>query len=63
LFGVVVVGTDLVVVEESEHLLAMAPQAFEEALGIGVVAGGVDECIKALMNRDYTDVMLWGGTG
>ena len=49
LFGVVVVGTDLVVVEKGEHLLAMAPQAFEEALGIGVVEGGVDERIEALM--------------
>ncbi|MDQ3774883.1 MAG: hypothetical protein M3461_11230 [Pseudomonadota bacterium] len=27
----------------------MAPQAFEEALGIGIVKGGVDELIKALM--------------
>ena len=49
LFGVVVVGTDLVVVEEGEHLVAMAPQAFEEALGIGVVERGVDERIEALM--------------
>jgi hypothetical protein len=27
----------------------MAPQAFEEALGIGVVERGVDERIEALM--------------
>ena len=49
LFGVVVVGTDLGMIEESEHLLAMAPQAFEEALGIDIVKGGVDERIEALM--------------
>lgn len=35
LFGMVVVRTDLGVIEESEPLLAMAPQAFEEALSIG----------------------------
>ena len=43
MFGVVVVGADLVLVEEGEHLPAMAPQAFKEALGMGVVRRGVDE--------------------
>jgi hypothetical protein len=31
----------------------MAPQAFDEALGIGVVEGGVDELIQASMKLRF----------
>ena len=60
LFGVVVVGADLGVVEEGEHLLAMAPKAFDESLGIGIGEDGIDDLIEACMQfRFAAGVGLW----
>ena len=49
LFGVVVVGTDALVIQEGEHLVTVAPQAFDEAFGVGVKPGGGDELVQAPM--------------
>lgn len=49
LLGMVVVGADGLVIEEGEHLVTVATQAFDEAFGVGVGPWGGDELVEAPM--------------
>ena len=49
LLGMVVVGTHVAVIEEGQHLGAMAAQPFDKALGVRVRPGGGDELIEPSM--------------
>jgi len=46
LLGMVVMRAHALMVEEGKHLVAAAAQAFDEAIGIGILEGRSDEFVK-----------------
>jgi len=61
--GMVVIRAHALMVEKGKHLVALAAQALDETLGIGILEGRSDEFVKAFMQLVPCAARRWVTNG